>query len=163
MNMYAGLDARYTTTVMRKPEDVQYAIYDFGYSSMYPANTDMSSVSDTRYLGFTHAPTPEGAYNPFKADVSMMAGLLFGFVIVSREHLQFLLFSLIVRIQHAVEAVPEIEPFFYRMMELDEHKRLTATEAVVEFRQIYSGLTPSQLQTPVDARWTNSKPVLASL
>lgn len=82
MNMYAGLDARYATTVMRKQGDVLYIFYDFGYSVMYDAETDISSVSETRFVGFTHAPSPEGAYNPFKADVSMMAGLLFGFVIV---------------------------------------------------------------------------------
>ncbi|KAF5330293.1 hypothetical protein D9619_005334 [Psilocybe cf. subviscida] len=138
MNMFAGREASRASTVMRKPEDVRYIMYDFGYSSMYPADTDISSISDTRYLGFTHAPTPEGPYNPFKADVSMMAGLLFGFVM------------------HAVEAVPEIEPFFYRMMDLDEDTRLTASEAVSEFVQIYRGLTVAQLRTPVDSRWTNN-------
>lgn len=94
MNMYAGREASRASTIMRKPEDVRYIIYDFGYSSMYPAGIDMCYASDTRYLGFTHAPTPEGAYNPFKADVSMMAGLLFGFVMVSVGHFQINLCSL---------------------------------------------------------------------
>lgn len=60
--------------------------------------------------------------------------------------------------QHTVEAVPAIEPFFYRMMDLDENKRLTASEAVAEFMQIYNGLTSAQLEAAVDARWTNSAP-----
>lgn len=41
-------------------------------------------------------------------------------------------------------------------MELDENERLTASEAVTEFMQIYDSLTPAQLETPVDSRWTNS-------
>lgn len=89
MNMYADPDARYATTVMRKPDDVRYILYDFGYSLMCDEDADISSVSDTRYLNFMHAPSPEGAYNPFKADVSMMAGLLFGYVAVRLRYLLF--------------------------------------------------------------------------
>lgn len=163
MNMYAGTDARYATTLMRGSKDVQYILYDFGYSLLYPIHTDISTVSLERFLGYTHAPSPTGSYNPFKADVTMMGGLLFGFVMVNLIFLPFETISSTFFYQHGAATVPAIEPFFYRMMDLDEDKRLTASQALQEFLQIYATLSTAQLETPVNALWTNSTPSFTQL
>ena len=61
-------------TVMRDLTTTQYAIYDFGCSFIYPNETVLEDVGETRFLhfGLRLLPIPSGPYNPFKADVGFV-------------------------------------------------------------------------------------------
>lgn len=82
MNLYRNSNYLRVATGVREPKDVRYTIYDFGYSLIYPMDTDIDTVNTSRRLSYYHAPDPSGPYNPFKSDVAMMGGLLHGHVMV---------------------------------------------------------------------------------
>jgi hypothetical protein len=64
--------------------------------------------------------------------------------------------------QHLENIIPELGPFFDKMTTV--HQPLTAQEALAEFRQIQSRLTPSQLSQEVTTRWwRKGKPYLTAL
>lgn len=68
---------------LRNPAEVQYALYDFGHSILYPEYVDIDNVETTRFIRFNHGESPQGPYNPFKADVAMLGGSLQRIVRVS--------------------------------------------------------------------------------
>lgn len=82
MNLYGTHICRQVATGVRDPQDVKYIVYDFGYSLIYPMDTDIGKVETFRRLQYYHAPDPTPPYNPFKSDVAMMGGLLHGHVMV---------------------------------------------------------------------------------
>jgi hypothetical protein len=59
---------------MRDPSAARYAIYDFGYSLIYPYETVLEDVTETRFLNFElrDLPTPHGPYNPFQEDIAFL-------------------------------------------------------------------------------------------
>lgn len=61
---------------MRNPEEVRYALYDFGSAVAYPEDSDIEEIQTTRFLNFyMHNIPPEsvnGSYNPFKADMAFV-------------------------------------------------------------------------------------------
>jgi hypothetical protein len=70
---------------MRDPSTTRYAIYDFGYSLIYPYETVLEDVTETQFLNFDlrDLPIPSGPYNPFQADVAFLGVTLQRWVRVS--------------------------------------------------------------------------------
>lgn len=85
MNLYAAPAHLRIATGVRDPQEVEYTVYDFGHSLLYPLDANIDSVITSRRLRYYHAPDPTGEYNPFKSDVAMMGGLLHGHVMGSLE------------------------------------------------------------------------------
>lgn len=85
MNLYAAPAHLRIATGVRDPQEVEYTVYDFGHSLLYPLDANIDSVTTSRRLRYYHAPDPTGEYNPFKSDVAMMGGLLHGHVMGSLE------------------------------------------------------------------------------
>lgn len=83
MNLYGTHTALYSAMGVRDPQEVEYTVYDFGHSLLYPPETDIANVKTSRRLRYYHAPDPIGEYNPFKSDIAMMGGLLHGHVMGS--------------------------------------------------------------------------------
>ncbi|KAF5330295.1 hypothetical protein D9619_005338 [Psilocybe cf. subviscida] len=127
MNVYGPFERLDAELGLRKAGEVEYIIYDFGNSLLYPADTDISNVKTTMRLRYYHALPPVGAYNPFKSDVAMMGGLL------------------MTSVMYCAKFVPEIESFLDHMMDEDEERRPTASEALKTFMDLYSSLTKEQV------------------
>jgi hypothetical protein len=81
---------------MRDPTTTQYAIYDFGYSLIYPYETVLEDVTETRFMGFEKRgiPAPPGPYNPFQADVIFVGVIIGRYVRVSNINHPGKLFNL---------------------------------------------------------------------
>lgn len=81
---------------MRDPMTTQYAIYDFGYSLIYPYETVLEDVTETRFMGFEKRgiPAPPGPYNPFQADVVFVGVIIGRYVRVSNINQASKLFNL---------------------------------------------------------------------
>jgi hypothetical protein len=143
---------------MRDPSTARYAIYDFGYSLIYPYETVLEDVTETRFLNFElrDLPIPDGPYNPFQEDIAFLGMTLQRWVRV-RLLLIFAASRLIqLQSQHIENIVPEIGPFFESMINSDAKKRFTARQALEEFQRIKTKLTPSQLNHEVTGiHWEN--------
>lgn len=63
---------------LRDPPDASYALYDFGASHIFPSETSLDDCKWDEDLNFRlhHMLTPEGSYNPFKADIGFTGGTL---------------------------------------------------------------------------------------
>ncbi|KAF8971814.1 hypothetical protein BDZ97DRAFT_1650543 [Flammula alnicola] len=125
----AARASRFDLSGMRDPSATRYAVYDFGNSSLYPLGTPLEDIWETKYAGFylRGLPDPEGPYKPFPLD-------MLGLGLVLQRH-----------VRHVENIVPELGPFFDRMVEEDENTRFTARQALMHFRNLYSRLTPEQL------------------
>ena len=77
-------------TGLRDLATTQYAIYDFDCSFIYPYETVLESVRETRPLHFRLRclPPPSGPYNPFQADIAFVGMILQGWVRVRRPLLE---------------------------------------------------------------------------
>ncbi|KAJ3506461.1 hypothetical protein NLJ89_g6854 [Agrocybe chaxingu] len=129
---------------LRDPAVAKYALFDFGNCSIYPKDTDITSVVETRHFNFylRDLETEQDHWNPFEVDIIFLGA-----------ELQFL-------VRHIENFVPEIGPFLEKMTNVDNPKRPTAREALQEFRRIYSGLTSPQLSQEIEtAWWTNGKSI----
>jgi len=111
-------------------------IYDFGYSLIYPPETNLEDVRENRFLNFglRRLPEPLGPHNPFKEDVAFLG------VILQRW------------VRHIENIVPEIGPSFEGMVHKDYEKRLTIHQALEEFERICSCLTATQMNQTVTTR-----------
>ena len=79
MNVYGADDQIRFRKGLRNPGEVRYALYDFGHSLLYEEleeGIDIHSIKTERLIIFHHGASPDGPYNPFKADVAMLGGLL---------------------------------------------------------------------------------------
>jgi len=117
----------------RDPVMTKYAVYDFGHSLIYPADTDIQDVRDTRYYGRTD-PFSE-TLNPFQLDMLLVGETLQAVVRV---------------IEHDV---PAIGPFFDLLVTEDAERRLTAPQAFNMFQQIRAGIGASELRRKVIGRY----------
>ncbi|KIM47415.1 hypothetical protein M413DRAFT_62165, partial [Hebeloma cylindrosporum] len=132
MNIVAHSN-KYNATGRRDPSVTRYAVYDFGNSQLYPRDVSLRDFRATPHFNFSNydLPFPTGPFNPFAVDFLGMALLL------QR------------RVRHIENIIPAIGPYFDRLILTDEAERPTAHEALVEFRQILSQTTPSQLSEKV--------------
>ncbi|KDR85852.1 hypothetical protein GALMADRAFT_132495 [Galerina marginata CBS 339.88] len=118
---------------LREPSVTRYALYDFGNSSLYPHDVTIEEIRETKFFNFDYRrlPSPKEPYNPFPVDVISL-----GFVLQ-------------VHVRHIENIIPELGPFFDRMVDDIPENRPTARQALEDFRSIYSDLTPSQLAQEV--------------
>jgi hypothetical protein len=132
---------------MRDPTTTRYAIYDFGHSLMYPYETVLEDVTETRFMNFVirGLPAPPGPYNPFQADVAFLGKILQRYVRISTINHDGKLINLIFKIQPIADIGPDIGPLFDSMTDNDAKKCLTARQALETFRKIHSTLSPLQL------------------
>ncbi|TFK34375.1 hypothetical protein BDQ12DRAFT_738249 [Crucibulum laeve] len=143
MNVLTNVHASYLTG-LRDLCVSQYAIYDFGWSLIYPYNTVLEDVTVTTHFNFSFhlrgLLTPSGPHNPFQVDVLSVGLILLRWV------------------RHIEDVVPDIGPFFDSMVTSDTTKRFTARQALLEFRKIHSRLSLSQLDSLVTGRfWDNGR------
>ncbi|PPQ74573.1 hypothetical protein CVT26_007823 [Gymnopilus dilepis] len=131
INAFGHDDELFQKNGFRNPDEVQYVLYDFGYSLLFPEDADLASSKVTRYFRYLHGEGPGRSYNPFKADVAMLG------------------YTLEIRVRHIENVVPAIGCFFEKMREEDEGSRPSAREALHQFMQIYNTLSEEQLQTEV--------------
>ncbi|TFK33835.1 hypothetical protein BDQ12DRAFT_738577 [Crucibulum laeve] len=96
----------------------------------------LEDVTVTKFLhfGLRGHPTPPGPYNPFHFDILCLGVMLQRWV------------------RHIEDVVPNIGPFFESMVTDDIIKRFTARQALNNFRDIYSRLSLSQLDSLVTGR-----------
>jgi hypothetical protein len=84
INVIADTTKRYKKG-LRDTSLTRYAIYDFGYSLIYPYQTALEEIKETRFLdyGLRRLPTPAAPYNPFTEDVAFVGAILQRWVRVS--------------------------------------------------------------------------------
>ncbi|KAF9041532.1 hypothetical protein BJ165DRAFT_1530246 [Panaeolus papilionaceus] len=122
------------TKGLRHPDDTHYAVYDFGESYMYPFDTSLDSVQEVPDVvgwGIEGLVEPNVPFNPFQADVAAMGRLIASGLRIMAED------------------IPEIVPFVEGMYHEDPKRRPTAHEALRQFQQMRDGLTPEQVDAPV--------------
>jgi hypothetical protein len=63
---------------LRDPPDASYALYDFEASHIFSSETSLDDCKWDEDLNFRihRMPTPEGSYNPFKADIGFTGAIL---------------------------------------------------------------------------------------
>ncbi|PPQ80569.1 hypothetical protein CVT25_001603 [Psilocybe cyanescens] len=142
MNVICGFIALISAKGLRNPSEVRYALLDFGASQMFPCDTVIEDMTSTRRLNYRlrGLPVVKGSHNPFKSDVAFLGS------------------GLQTRIRHIENVVPELGPFFDQMVIMTDEKQLTASQALSRFLEIYSSLSPEQLQALVIAtHWRKDK------
>ncbi|KIM47409.1 hypothetical protein M413DRAFT_199466 [Hebeloma cylindrosporum] len=132
MNIVAHSN-KYNATGRRDPSVTRYAVYDFGNSQLYPRDVSLRDFRATPHFNFSNydLPFPTGPFNPFAVDFLGVALLL------QR------------RVRHVENFVPALGPYFDRLILVDEDKRPSASEALLEFREILSQLSASQLSEKI--------------
>ncbi|RDB30827.1 hypothetical protein Hypma_005798 [Hypsizygus marmoreus] len=138
IDVIADLEATYLEG-LRDPSVTRYTIYDFNYSLIYPLETILEDVRDTRFyhwgLRRLHTPT-DPSVNPFEVDMAYVGGLLQRYV------------------RHIENLVPEIGPFFDSLtVTSDTGKPLTARQALQRIRDIKAGMSTELLNTAVTTRY----------
>ncbi|TFK31819.1 hypothetical protein BDQ12DRAFT_639562 [Crucibulum laeve] len=136
MNVLYVSYAAYVTG-LRDPSVSHYAIFDFGWSLIYPYDTVLEDVEVLGHCRFPirGLPTPSGPCNPFAFDVISLGIMLQRWV------------------RHIEGIVPDIGPFFDSMVDSDTTQRFTARQALLHFRNIYSRLSLSQLNSLVTGQF----------
>lgn len=88
INILVDTDAEYPKG-LRDPSVTQYAIYDFGGSSIYPEDTVLEDVQSTDFFNFRLRgyETPPGPWNPFQVDILFLGCVLERWVRVSKHYL----------------------------------------------------------------------------
>ncbi|KAH9483619.1 hypothetical protein JR316_0003089 [Psilocybe cubensis] len=115
-------------TGLRDPNEVRYALIDFGISIAFPEDTVIEDLRMIRYNSWFIRNIPDDSviypYNPFKADVALLASVLQTYV------------------RHLESLVPELGPFFDSVVNMNDPNQLTASQAFARFKEICDGLSP---------------------
>ncbi|KIM47407.1 hypothetical protein M413DRAFT_439078 [Hebeloma cylindrosporum] len=139
---------KYFALGLRDPAVARYAVYDFGNSQRYSRNVSVRDFRATPWYNFQNVlriKAPTGAFNPFALDVLSFA------LVLQR------------RVRHIENIIPAIGPYFDRLILTDDAERPTAHEALVEFRQILSQTTSSQLSEKVTTLFWEDGKVVAKM
>ncbi|PPR00538.1 hypothetical protein CVT24_005512 [Panaeolus cyanescens] len=121
------------------PDEALYAFMDFGFSLIYPYETQLDGVTTTLRYGWEIEDVhPER--NPFKLEVHCVVERLQFYVRVVEKH------------------IPQIGPFFDDIVNAEEAERPFAREVLQRFRQMKASLTPEQLNAQLQDRyWLDGK------
>ncbi|KIM47406.1 hypothetical protein M413DRAFT_22085 [Hebeloma cylindrosporum] len=122
---------------LRDPSVTRYAVYDFGGSEIYPREVSLRDFRANPWFKFSNYGLPfrDGPFNPFAVDFLSVVILLQ------------------CRVRHIENIVPAVGPYFDRLMSYDDDNRPTAREALVDFRQIISQLSASQLSEKISTHY----------
>uniref|UniRef100_A0A8H7Y4K3 Protein kinase domain-containing protein n=1 Tax=Psilocybe cubensis TaxID=181762 RepID=A0A8H7Y4K3_PSICU len=147
MNVILQHRELFRRTGLRDPKEVRYALLDFGFSIAFPEDTIIEDVRMIRYNSWFVHYIPDNwviyPYNPFKADLAMLAS------------------SLQLYVRHLEHLIPELGPFFDSVVDLNDPNQLTASQAFARFKEICDGLSPEIASSSFDT-WT-WRPVILSL
>ncbi|TFK31895.1 hypothetical protein BDQ12DRAFT_618046, partial [Crucibulum laeve] len=119
------------------PSASHYAIFNFGWSLVYPYDTMLEDIAVSEHCRFCiHGlPTPPGPCNPFAFDVISLGIML--------QHW----------VWHIEDIVPDIRPFFDSMVNSDITQRFTAWQALLHFWNIHACLSLLQLDSLVTGQY----------
>ncbi|KIM47414.1 hypothetical protein M413DRAFT_199530 [Hebeloma cylindrosporum] len=122
---------------LRDPSVTRYAVYDFGNSEIYPRDVSLRDFRANPWFKFSNYGLPfrNGPFNPFAVD--------FLSVIILLQ----------CRVRHIENIVPAVGPYFDRLMSYDDDSRPTAREALVDFRQIVSQLSVTQISEKISTHY----------
>uniref|UniRef100_A0A8H8CMM6 Protein kinase domain-containing protein n=1 Tax=Psilocybe cubensis TaxID=181762 RepID=A0A8H8CMM6_PSICU len=128
INAVLQFSERFRRTGLRDPKEVRYALLDFGFSIAFPEDTVEEDVRMIRYNSWGLHGIPDNSviypYNPFKADIAILAS------------------SLQMHVRHLEPIIPELGPFFDSIVDLNDPNQLTAGQAFARFKEICNGLSP---------------------
>ncbi|KAG6829188.1 hypothetical protein H0H92_005388 [Tricholoma furcatifolium] len=134
-NILADVRACYLPN-LRKPGDIRYALYDFGASYLLPPGTDVNTAMIMPiYLNEEPGKHQHPLYNPFRHDIRRVGDIMGRYVRVLENE------------------IPALGPFFDSLMSEDPAKQPSASQALLEFREISSSLTTEQLHAEVRGRF----------
>ncbi|KAH9483633.1 hypothetical protein JR316_0003103 [Psilocybe cubensis] len=123
-------------TGLRDPKEVRYALFDFGGSVSFPEDTVIEQARMSRRdLNFDLHGVPSESvsypYNPFRMDIAFMGTCL--------------------QTYHLENKIPELEPFFDSLVNVNHPNQLSASQALARFAKIFDDLAPQVACAPLDA------------
>ncbi|KAH9483629.1 hypothetical protein JR316_0003099 [Psilocybe cubensis] len=144
MNVVIQHTEMFRRTGLRKRDEVRYALFDFGASVAFPEDTVIEDTFTTDYLWFGVHNIQEDSvkypYNPFKADIAFLGTALQTYV------------------THIENLVPELGPFFESLIDMNDPKQLSASQALAKFTDICDRISPDVAQASFDTRaWKNGQ------
>ncbi|KAH9483630.1 hypothetical protein JR316_0003100 [Psilocybe cubensis] len=137
MNVVLESSETIRRTGLRDPKEVQYALFDFGGSMIFPDDTVIEEARISRRdLNFhLHGVPPNSVtypYNPFRMDVAFMGTCLQTYV------------------RHLEHKIPELGPFFDLLVDANDPNQLSASQAFARFTDICNSLNSEVTNAPVE-------------